>query len=454
MSSNQQSGKFHANQIVTTLHDHMQQFGYAAIDLPIIDNADMFLIKAGDQIINHLFTFERHGQLLALRPEFTAPAVHRYIATSQQQPLARWQFSGDVFIDDPVKPNGSYQHRAIGAEIIGMQESLAEAEIISMSALGLSALGIQNWEVTIGHAGLTRQILAHFDLDTKMQRILLQQLPALRNPKQGKKHILDEIDKNLFASLNKDQENDWIVSVNQARNVFLKQETTAGSRTFSDITRRLWEKQKRVTERPTIVRALDFLDEWCRIEGSINDTFTALSQLLSQNTLPLIKTIDRWKFTIDLLIAYDIPQRQIKIKPDLARNWEYYTGTVFDLHVGKIHVGGGGRYDELARLIGSKIDIPAVGFAYYADQLSAVIPAAEFQTRLFSICAANEGLLIEAIHLAQQLRGYGIAVQLSPRTSSHNENALILIEDMTSIQFENETYMFSNIENLIDRLKS
>src|SRR5690606_11335496 len=74
----------------------MNSFGYTIMEMPVIENADLFLTKAGDQVIEKLFTFERYGQQLALRPEFTAAAAYHY-ANSGNNAVVRWQFHGAIF---------------------------------------------------------------------------------------------------------------------------------------------------------------------------------------------------------------------------------------------------------------------------------------------------------------------------------------------------------------------
>ena len=60
--------------------------------------------------------------------------------------------------------------------------------------------------------------------------------------------------------------------------------------------------------------------------------------------------LDEWRSVIALLDAYGIPASRIQIQPALARNWDYYTGIVFELwSEDGHHLGGGGRYDELTR---------------------------------------------------------------------------------------------------------
>jgi len=58
-----------------------------------------------------------------------------------------------------------------------------------------------------------------------------------------------------------------------------------------------------------------------------------------------------------------------------ARNLDYYTGFVFEAHdkdepEGK-PLAGGGRYDLLAKSLGAKDAIPAVGAAIWVDRLQA-----------------------------------------------------------------------------------
>ncbi|MCC6804611.1 MAG: ATP phosphoribosyltransferase regulatory subunit, partial [Anaerolineae bacterium] len=146
------------NQATSRLASHLEHFmalyGYETIETPIIQPAELFLTKAGDQIIHRLFTFERLGRQLALRPEFTATAAHAYITRfpSDAQPVVRWQFSGAVF----EERSGDDQHYSIGAELIGMNGIAAEAEIIALAANGIANETIAGWKLVIGHAQLMR----------------------------------------------------------------------------------------------------------------------------------------------------------------------------------------------------------------------------------------------------------------------------------------------------------
>ncbi|HEX2622944.1 MAG TPA: ATP phosphoribosyltransferase regulatory subunit, partial [Phototrophicaceae bacterium] len=126
------------------LQKHMAHFGYVLIDTPVIEPASLFLTKAGDQIIEHLFSFEHNGQHYALRPEFTASAANRYVK-QHLEGVVRWQFNGPVFEDMPELAGQHWEYISVGAELIGMAGSDADAEMMSMAATGLTAQGLVNW---------------------------------------------------------------------------------------------------------------------------------------------------------------------------------------------------------------------------------------------------------------------------------------------------------------------
>jgi len=64
------------------------------------------------------------------------------------------------------------------------------------------------------------------------------------------------------------------------------------------------------------------------------------------------------------------------INKNLVRGLSYYTRTVFEIYTENkegdglpVQIAGGGRYDYLARQLGSKKDVPAVGFSIGVDRI-------------------------------------------------------------------------------------
>jgi histidyl-tRNA synthetase len=248
-----------------------------------------------------------------------------------------------------------------------------------MAVHGLHTLGLADSLLFVGHAGLTRQVLARFDLDSRTERFLLSHLTALKE--MGKGYVGELLETSLRVlvqptvaeSYDSDVEAhiyDVLASALVDRS---QRDIAMGGRTLEDITRRLLRKRKRAAEQTQIEAALDWLDQWVRIDSQPEEAFTALADLIGSDQ-NAHQTLQSWRTSINLLSAYDVKAEQIKIQPALARSWEYYTGIVFELRSSTdVHLGGGGRYDELARLIGSNTDVPAVGFAYYADEMLSIL---------------------------------------------------------------------------------
>lgn len=395
----------------------MTGYGYEKIETPIIQPAELFLTKAGDSIIHRLFTFERLGKQLALRPEFTALAAHLYNTRypTEEQPVMRWQFGGAVFEDE----SGDSQRYSIGAELIGLGGAAAEAEIIALAANGT---GLDSCTLVIGHAQMMRVLLERYKLDSRTQRFLLHHLPTLRQT--GKQSVLDQLDSLLLGKGAQDETSGEPLSelgTQQMLDVLLdatQRGVTMGGRTRHDIVRRLLQKRQRATERGQVVAALDFLEAWSAISAPPDEAFAAIERMIDADDAEAQRVLAQWRAVIALLEAYGIAPSRITIQPALARNWDYYTGIIFELWSGENHIGGGGRYDELTRLIGGTRDVPAVGFAYYVEPLVAALPDPEPSLPTAITITASAETMPAAIRWAQKLRATGMAVILSEGSAS------------------------------------
>lgn len=397
----------------SVLHDHMALFGYERIRTPIIEPAELFLTKAGDQIIERLLTFTRGGQDYALRPEFTAPAVAHYLRLGKPG-CVRWQFDGAVFQDES---NGAPRHQShsIGAELIGYAGAHADAEIIAMAAQGLDKLGITGWQLRIGHVGLTRHLMGQFGADARTLRLILRHRSALSDPALGRDHLLRQVEQALAgqgrrAYATPHNDTDQAEQVVDALLTSSQWGVTLGGRTREDIAQRLIRKHQASAQHEAITQLLDFMARWSAMQFPLAEAFTRLRADLQKDDTEGHRLLSEWSATVALLRAYGIPDDQIIIQPDMARTWDYYTGTVFEIHREGAQLAGGGRYDELARLIGDSVNTPAVGFAYYASTLASLIPA-ETAPRYLRIADTGDEY---AVRWANQLRERGVPVRIVP----------------------------------------
>lgn len=122
--------------------------------------------------------------------------------------------------------------------------------------------------------------------------------------------------------------------------------------------------------------------------------------------------LDELAAVSDVLLNIGLPHL---ISPILVRNFEYYTGPVFQLYVDEKKVGSGGRYDALISLVGGA-NVPAAGFALDFDALSALLAEAEWavHTTVTIRCTDANGENLPAVFaLARALRAADIAVTVS-----------------------------------------
>jgi histidyl-tRNA synthetase len=112
----------------------------------------------------------------------------------------------------------------------------------------------------------------------------------------------------------------------------------------------------------------------------------------------------------------------VKVDYHVIRGLAYYTGVVFEAFDRKGEfraIAGGGRYDNLVKLIsGGKVNLPALGFGMGDVVLLELLKARgllpRFDAGLDAFCLIeNESLRTASLGLIQQLRAAGLAVDFS-----------------------------------------
>lgn len=421
------------NHIEQILHTHLQLYGYQDLETPLIENAEIFLTRAGDKVIDQLIIFEHGNDQLALRPEFTASAANHYVQGGYSG-TARWQMRGPVFADRAGRPAQNYH---LGAECIGSSGPEIDAEMMAIAIKGLTPLLADSWIFQIGHVGLQMHLLNHFGLDSRTTRLLLSQRDSLRDGQQ----VVERIEKVLNVDITDEHASSLGDSVHtrQMLDVLLdstRYGTTMGGRERHEIARRLIDKRMRGVKRAQIAQAADFFTTWSRISGDIDSAFRLIKDLVPSDDVYAKEVISRWHQSIMLLESYGIDLNRIQIQPDLTRNWEYYTGIVFGLRLDDgQYVAAGGRYDELLRLLGATHDIPAVGFAYYLDRLIDRVELASISpTPPVLIVRGNDNIGMERlIQVAEVLRAASVPVQIvtdnmmtsQPRLAVHEKSVML-----------------------------
>jgi histidyl-tRNA synthetase len=117
-----------------------------------------------------------------------------------------------------------------------------------------------------------------------------------------------------------------------------------------------------------------------------------------------------------------------------GRGFEYYTGVIFQLHLGENEVGGGGRYDALIPLMGGG-DVPASGFALYFDYLLNLIePAGLSQPSLGKVLIkTGSGMIGRGLDIARRLHEAGYIAQFQLGEPPADFRWLLEVQDETPI---------------------
>lgn len=406
-----------AQRLIARLTRQLELFGYLPVNTPLVEQADVFLIKAGDAAINRLVSFELNGQTLCLRPEFTAPAARAYIEHFQDHPgPVRLQFAGPILQYDSLSHGAITEQSAIGAELINEYSPAADAEVIALTVRLVEEAGVRNWRVTVGHSGMIERFLDRYQINRQMRRFVLNHLSTLRQGAEGLAQILEALDslETPATSLTEAQPVNNHLEAEVALYALLQatpQHGPSGGRSREEIARRLLEKQQQGNQRDRVRNALGDLQQL--LEHAVSPA--ALLAHLEDDSLQVMA--QHILATFSLLTAYGIPQDRIAFDLSFTRNLDYYTGLIFECHAAQEPgslFGGGGRYDELIELLGARHNIPAVGFMLYLNPLLAAqlpAPSGEPRDRLHVlVCPSEDHLAGEAIALASALRAAGIRV--------------------------------------------
>lgn len=145
-------------------------FNYARINTPIFEHAELFEIKSGSEIREHMYVFkDKSGRNLCLRPEGTAPVCRMFASELKnvRKPLKLF-YSGPMFRYERPQKGRYREFWHMGVELIGAKTVHADVEVIQLACECLDKLGIK-YNVEIGHSGILRGLLNALGVDEDKQ---------------------------------------------------------------------------------------------------------------------------------------------------------------------------------------------------------------------------------------------------------------------------------------------
>lgn len=332
------------------------RWGYDEVVTPTFEYLETITIGTDGDIAQSLFKFfDKNNCILALRPDMTTPMA-RVAATRlrESSPPLRLFYLTNVFRHEQAQAGRQCEFYQAGVELLGAAGPAADAEVVALAVEALLGAGLSNFQVGLGQVEFINGIMAESEFT-----------PAER---QRVKHAM------------------------VSRDLVGLGEILATSSLSS--------------EAQALIREIPLLHGGDKI---VSDAYRLVKNDASRKALDNLADIRR------LLAGYGV-ERYVNFDLGLIRDFDYYTGMVFEAYTPGLGfpLCGGGRYDNMVASFGT--DCPATGFALGIERLllalerqGILLPEASRDVYV----AWSEGNLDAAIAAASQLRGQGQTAELA-----------------------------------------
>jgi histidyl-tRNA synthetase len=133
--------------------------GFSEIRVPILEKTELFCRSIGDAtdiVEKEMYTFMDKGDnSVTLRPEGTAGVMRAFIEHKMytQDPVAKLYYMGPMFRYERPQKGRYRQFHQIGAEITGVHDSLADAQVLNMLVSFFHEIGLTEPALQINSLG-------------------------------------------------------------------------------------------------------------------------------------------------------------------------------------------------------------------------------------------------------------------------------------------------------------
>ena len=350
------------------LRDTYSLYGFAALDTPAIEDAQILLAKGSGETDKQLYRFQKGDSDLALRFDLTVPLA-KYVALHYNDlafPFRRYQIS-KVYRGERAQRGRFREFYQADIDIIGdgKLDIINEAEIPAIIYRVFRGFGLKRFQIRVNNRKILNGFYGMLNLSERSGDIM---------------RTVDKLDK-----IGSEKVSGLLVS-----ELGLSQETA------------------------------DEIMSFIRISGSNAEVLAALEGYLGRNET-FDQGVSELRTVTENLSAFGVPQENFAVDLTIARGLDYYTGTVYETtlldHPEIGSVCSGGRYDNLAGYYTEK-QLPGVGISigltrlfYVLDEqglLNPELPSAPADALVLPMTENTAA----AISLAESLRENGIRVQL------------------------------------------
>ena len=343
-------------------------YGFAALDTPAIEDAQILLAKGGGDTEKQIYRFQKGDSDLALRFDLTVPLA-KYVALHYNElafPFRRYQIS-KVYRGERAQRGRFREFYQADIDIIGdgKLDILNDAEIPAIIYNVFRGFGLNRFQIRVNNRKILSGFYAMQGLEEKAGDIM---------------RTVDKLDK---------------IGTEKVR-VLL------------------------VADCGLTEEAADEILKFISIRGTNAEVLSALEGYLGRNELFDLGVSELQTVCVNLG-AFGVPEANFAVDLTIARGLDYYTGTVYETtlldHPEIGSVCSGGRYDNLAGYYTDK-QLPGVGISigltrlfYVLDEQGLLNP--ELPTAPCDALVLPMGVeAAPAAALAQSLRSAGLRVQL------------------------------------------
>lgn len=344
------------------------QYGFAPLDTPVIEDAQILLAKGGGETEKQIYRFTKGDSDLALRFDLTVPLA-KYVALHYGElafPFRRYQI-GKVYRGERAQRGRFREFYQADIDIIGdgSLSILNEAEIPAVIYKIFRGFGLNRFCIRVNNRKLLNGFYAMLGLEEKSGDIM---------------RTVDKLEKIGAEKVREILVDDLALTDEQAQDIL----------------------------------------RFMAITGSNAQVLSALEGYKGRNEMFDTGLSELYAVTANLA-AFGVPESHFAVDLTIARGLDYYTGTVYETtlldypQIGS--VCSGGRYDNLAEYYTDK-KLPGVGISIGLTRLFYVLD----EQGLLSDNAGDasvQALVLPmtadpapAIALAEALRTGGLRVQL------------------------------------------
>jgi histidyl-tRNA synthetase len=146
------------NRVESVARAIFRAYNYHEIRTPILEETQLFARGVGaetDIVTKEMYTFDDHGTSLTLRPENTASVIRAYIEhrLDQRPGVQKLYYLGPMFRRERPQKGRYRQFFQIGAEAIGSESPLIDAEVIELVVEILKGVGLTAFKLLINSVG-------------------------------------------------------------------------------------------------------------------------------------------------------------------------------------------------------------------------------------------------------------------------------------------------------------